>query len=71
MSGSLVQQQQQLLEAKKVRAREIGMKLKMKKKEAAIAIERNAKLYMVFRLRCKDDPNLFTFYLCLFRQASR
>lgn len=53
-----------------MRAREIGMKLKMKKKEAAIAIERNAKLYMVFRLRCKDDPNLFTFYLCLFRQAS-
>ncbi len=74
MLGLLQQQQQQqqkeLVETKKLRARKTKMKLKMKK-EVAIAIERNAKLYMVYRLRHKDDPNLFTPYLCLFKQASR
>jgi hypothetical protein len=59
------------VEAKTMKTRKTRMKLKMKKKEVAITIERNAKLYMVYRLRHKDDPNLFTLYLCLFRQASR
>jgi hypothetical protein len=49
------------VEAKKVRASETRVKLKMKK-EVATTIERNAKLYMVYRLRNKHDHNLFTLY---------